>query len=120
MSLDQNLFTLNISARDADPTVVDFVDPKGTVHYSRRRILGSTYGIEVFGTWISNLTAWARTYDALNVGLADPLSESTLASVSAPSATSKHKTLQLHNPDSVVELKSTGTLSFKWSFKWEE
>ena len=50
----------------------------------------------------------------------DTLSEGLLASVSAPSATSKHKTLQLHNPDSIVELKSTGVLSFKWSFKWEE
>ena len=33
----------------------------------------------------------------------DTLSEGLLASVSAPSATSKHKTLQLHNPDSIVE-----------------
>ena len=51
---------------------------------------------------------------------ADSLSEGLLATVSAPNATSKHKTVQLHNPDSIVELKHTGTLTFKWGFKWEE
>ncbi|THH13744.1 hypothetical protein EW146_g6498 [Bondarzewia mesenterica] len=50
----------------------------------------------------------------------EPLSESLLASATAPSATSKHKIIELHNPSQVVELKSVGTLSFKWSFKWEE
>ncbi|KAJ2973517.1 hypothetical protein NUW54_g12050 [Trametes sanguinea] len=49
-----------------------------------------------------------------------PLSESVLATVTAPSPTSKHKTIQLHNPDLIVELKYTGTIHFKWGFKWEE
>ena len=49
----------------------------------------------------------------------DPLSEALLASATAPSATSKHKTLELYNPSNVVELKYTGALSFRWSFKWE-
>lgn len=49
----------------------------------------------------------------------DPLSEALLASATAPSATTKHKTLELYNPSKVVELKYTGTLSFRWSFKWE-
>lgn len=40
--------------------------------------------------------------------------------MTAPSATSKHKTMELYNPTKVVELKFTGTLSFKWAFKWEE
>ena len=40
--------------------------------------------------------------------------------MSAPGPTSKHKTLQLYNPDLIVELKYTGTISFKWGFKWEE
>lgn len=52
--------------------------------------------------------------------VADPLSGSVLATATAPHATSKHKTLQLHNPEAVVELKYTGTLTFKWGFKWEE
>ena len=52
--------------------------------------------------------------------VAEPLSGSVLATATAPHATSKHKTLQLHNPEAVVELKYTGTLTFKWGFKWEE
>lgn len=51
---------------------------------------------------------------------ADPLSESLLATATAPNAASKHKTIELHNPSSVVELKYSGTISFKWRFKWEE
>ncbi|KAG6370928.1 hypothetical protein JVT61DRAFT_10775 [Boletus reticuloceps] len=44
---------------------------------------------------------------------------SPVASATAPSATSKHKTLELYNPSKVVELRYTGTLTFQWSFKWE-
>lgn len=50
MSLDKNLFTLNFTANAADPDVVDLVDPVGTVHYRKRRVLGDTYTIEVSGT----------------------------------------------------------------------
>lgn len=50
----------------------------------------------------------------------DPLSQSLLATATAPSATSKHKTIELHNPSKIVELKFTGTLTFKWRFQWEE
>ncbi|KZT64601.1 hypothetical protein DAEQUDRAFT_732458 [Daedalea quercina L-15889] len=99
MSLDQNLFTLNLVPNTEEPLdVVDLVDPSGTVHYRKRRVHGETYTIEVY----------------------DPLSTSLLATASAPHAASKHKTVQLYNPDAVVELKYTGTLSFKWGFKWEE
>ncbi|KAI0666872.1 hypothetical protein C8Q78DRAFT_983503 [Trametes maxima] len=98
MSLDQNLFTLNVTPRADDRNTLDLVDPKGVVHYNKRRVPGTEYGIEIL----------------------DPLSESVLATVTAPSPTSKHKTLQLYNPDLIVELKYTGTLHFKWGFKWEE
>ncbi|KAL7280938.1 hypothetical protein ACG7TL_005887 [Trametes sanguinea] len=98
MSLDQNLFTLNVSQRADDRNVLDLVDPNGVTHYSKRRIPSNEYNIEVF----------------------DPLSESVLATVTAPSPTSKHKTIQLYNPDLIVELKYTGTIHFKWGFKWEE
>ena len=50
----------------------------------------------------------------------DPMSQSLLASATAPHATSKHKTIELYNPSQVVEFKSTGTLTFRWSFGWEE
>lgn len=50
----------------------------------------------------------------------DPMSQSLLASATAPHATSKHKTIELYNPSQVVEFKSTGTLTFRWSFSWEE
>lgn len=98
MSLDQNLFTLNVTPNAEHPSVVDLVDPKGTVHYQKEREPGTLYRINVY----------------------EPLSESLLASATAPSATSKQKIIKLHNPSQVVELKSIGTLSFKWSFKWEE
>ncbi|KAL6299531.1 hypothetical protein BKA93DRAFT_829811 [Sparassis latifolia] len=98
MSLDQNLFTLHISPNADDPTIVDLADPAGNLHYRKQLVPGNVYVINVY----------------------DPLSESLLATATAPSAISKHKTIQLHNPETIVELKSTGTLSFKWSFKWEE
>ncbi|KAI0628208.1 hypothetical protein C8Q77DRAFT_1068400 [Trametes polyzona] len=98
MSLDQNLFTLNVTARPDDRNTIDLIDPNGVVHYTKRRVPGTEYTIEML----------------------DPLSESVLATVTAPSATSKHKTLQLYNPDLVVELKYTGTIHFKWGFKWED
>lgn len=50
----------------------------------------------------------------------DPLSESLLITATAPSATSKAKVLELNNPTQVVELRYTGTISFRWGFKWEE
>lgn len=40
----------------------------------------------------------------------EPLYDSLLATVTAPSASSKHKTIELHNPSVPVELKHTGTL----------
>ena len=52
--------------------------------------------------------------------LQDFNSESLLAVATAPSASSKTKTIELQNPTVPVELKYTGTLSFKWGFKWEE
>ncbi|KAH7885823.1 hypothetical protein F5I97DRAFT_1158855 [Phlebopus sp. FC_14] len=103
MSLDKNLFTLlfapnNNSTSDPAGTVVDLIDPSGIVHYRKRRIPGQVYRAELY----------------------DPISEALLASATAPSPTSKHKTLELYNPSKVVELKFTGTLSFRWSFRWEE
>lgn len=104
MSLDRNLFTLLLtpnaaaSRPDEGVTVVDLVDPNGTVHYRKRRFAGGVYKAELY----------------------EPVSGSLLACMTAPSATSKHKTMELYNPTKVVELKFTGTLSFKWAFKWEE
>ncbi|KAL1714580.1 hypothetical protein EV715DRAFT_209253 [Schizophyllum commune] len=98
MSLDKNLFTLLFTPNKDAPNVTDLVDPAGTIHYRKQRIPGSTYAVEVY----------------------DPMSESLLVKVSAPATTSKTKVLELCNPTSVVELKYTGTLSFRWSFKWED
>lgn len=98
MSLDKNLFTLHFTPNKDAPNVTDLIDPAGTIHYRKQRLPGATYEVEVY----------------------DPPSESLLVRVSAPASTSKVKTLELCNPTSVVELKYTGTLSFRWSFKWEE
>jgi len=98
MSLDKNLFTLLFTPNNDHPNVIDLVDPSGTVHYRKQRVLTPEYKIEVY----------------------DPMSESLLATAAAPAAISKFKTIELCNPTSIVELKYTGTLSFRWSFKWEE
>ncbi|KAL1743221.1 hypothetical protein HDZ31DRAFT_74988 [Schizophyllum fasciatum] len=98
MSLDKNLFTLHFIPNPDAPNVTDLVDPAGTIHYRKQRVPGAAYAVEVY----------------------DPMSESLLVKVSAPASTSKTKVLELCNPTSVVELKYTGTLSFRWSFKWEE
>ncbi|KAH9016680.1 hypothetical protein EDB83DRAFT_2438875 [Lactarius deliciosus] len=98
MSLDRNLFTLNIVPNERDPAVQDLVLPSGVVHYFKEREAGTLYRINLF----------------------DPMSQSMLASATASHASSKHKTIELHNPTQVVEFKSTGTLVFKWGFTWEE
>ncbi|KAJ6497837.1 hypothetical protein C8R45DRAFT_984411 [Mycena sanguinolenta] len=98
MSLDQNLFTLIVTPSTENPNVVDYVDTAGRAHYRKQRIPGPVYKTEVY----------------------DPLSEALLVTATAPSASSKIKFLELCNPTKTVELKYTGTLSFKWSFKWEE
>ncbi|KAI0316520.1 hypothetical protein OF83DRAFT_1060194 [Amylostereum chailletii] len=100
MSLDQNLFTLNITPNASDPSLVDLVDPTGKVHYHKQRELDAA--------------------PAYRIGVYDPLSQALLATASGPAATSKVKVIELHNPSHVVELKSVGTLSFKWAFKWED
>lgn len=98
MSLDQNLFTLQFTPHKDYPNVIDLVDPSGVLHYRKQRIASPEYKIEVY----------------------DPLSESLLVTATAPSATSKTKVLELNNPTQIVELKYTGTISFRWGFKWEE
>ncbi|KAJ6602179.1 hypothetical protein B0H10DRAFT_2167356 [Mycena sp. CBHHK59/15] len=98
MSLDQNLFTLIVTPSTENPNVVDLVDPAGRAHYRKQRAPGPVYKAEVY----------------------DPLSEALLVTATAPAASSKIKFLELCNPTMTVELKYTGTLSFRWSFKWEE
>lgn len=118
MSLDQNLFTLFLVPNTAFPagTVVDLTDTAGTVHYRKRRILQPQllYRIDMTGKRVHRCAPTSLTPPRL-----DPLSEALLASATSPSATSKHKTLALYNPAHVVELKYTGTLSFRWAFTWE-
>ncbi|KIY68379.1 hypothetical protein CYLTODRAFT_374506 [Cylindrobasidium torrendii FP15055 ss-10] len=98
MSLDQNLFTLVLTPNPDDASVVDLVDPAGTIYYRKQRTPNSpVYSVEVY----------------------DFMTESLLVKATAPSATSKTKILELYNPTSTVELKYTGTLTFRWSFKWE-
>ncbi|KAH9986102.1 hypothetical protein BJV74DRAFT_546014 [Russula compacta] len=98
MSLDRNLFTLNVVPNERNHAVQDLVLNTGTVHYHKEREAGQAYRINLF----------------------DPMSQSLLASAAAPHAASKHKTIELYNPSQVVEFKSTGTLMFRWSFNWEE
>jgi len=119
MSLDRNLFTLNVVLNESNPAVHDLVLPSGTVHYHKEREGGSSYRIYLFGAPGSSL-ACSDLKESTLTSCPDPMSQSLLASATAPHATSKHKTIELYNPSHVVEFKSTGTLTFRWSFSWEE
>lgn len=49
MSLDQNLFTLQLTPHKDYPGVIDLIDPSGTVHYRKQRAAVSEYKIEIYG-----------------------------------------------------------------------
>ncbi|KAG1764034.1 hypothetical protein EDD22DRAFT_979169 [Suillus occidentalis] len=80
MSLDQNLFTLLLTPNTSDPSglVTDLTDPSGNV-----------------STTTNNAYPGKSTKSRCTV---HPISESLLASATSPSATSKHKTIELYNP----------------------
>ncbi|KAF8329404.1 uncharacterized protein EI90DRAFT_3062502 [Cantharellus anzutake] len=50
----------------------------------------------------------------------DPYSSARLATVTAPHSSSKKKIITLHDPDVPVEFNFIGTMSFKWSFQFED
>jgi len=50
MSLDKNLFTLTFSPHKDNPNILDLVDPVGTIHYRKQKVVGSKeYKIELYG-----------------------------------------------------------------------
>ncbi|KAF8606033.1 hypothetical protein BDV93DRAFT_543190 [Ceratobasidium sp. AG-I] len=98
--LDKNLFTLTIDESKEETGATDLLDSNGEPVYRRR------WGDSKEGSYAVNIF--------------DPLSDSLLATVTAPNATSKNKLIELHNPTIKVELNFTGRLSFKWNFMWEE
>ncbi|CAE6417864.1 unnamed protein product [Rhizoctonia solani] len=98
--LDKNLYTLTIEESKDEPGATDLFDSDGVALYRRR------WGDSKEGSYAINLF--------------DHLSDSLLATVTAPNATSKNKSIELHNPTIVVELNFTGRLTFKWNFVWEE
>ena len=119
MSLDKNLFTLQFTPSPEDPNVISLVDPSGVVHYRKNRTQGSTYEIHVYGNAICT---WPLSAVQLSLpsSLIDPISGSQLIRGSSPNPASRHKTLELYNPSTIIELKDVGKVSFRWSFKWEE
>jgi len=116
MSLDQNLFTLQFVPHKQYNNVIDLLDSSGNLHYRKQRITSPEYKIEVYGNSHYSYQSIVLTQSKHK----DPLSESLLVTATAPSATSKTKILELKNPTQIVELKYTGTISFRWNFKWEE
>lgn len=97
--LDQNLFTLYLTPSPTSPTThLDLTSPStpGTPYYTRIRHPTPTYSIS----------------------LLDPSTHATLSTTTSPSPTSKSKTIELFNPPAVIELRYTGTLSFRWKFTW--
>ena len=56
MSLDRNLFTLNVVPNGSNPAVQDLILLlPGTVHYHKEREAGSSYRINLFGAPRSSL-----------------------------------------------------------------
>ncbi|KZT59885.1 hypothetical protein CALCODRAFT_421145, partial [Calocera cornea HHB12733] len=98
MALDANLFTLVLTPVKGDPSLVDLVDPNGEVHYRKRLISAQpTYEMSIF----------------------DPLTQALLCTVKGTNPMAKQKTIELFNPNVTVSFQYTGTLTFKWSFEWE-
>ena len=116
MSLDQNLFTLHVKPSETDPTVVDLVDPAGNIFYRKQRISGPVYASRVYGS--SQVALYSITFHERSK--VDFVSQSLLVTATAPSVNSKVKILELRNPSVPVELKSSGTFTVKWTFRWEE
>ena len=54
MSLDKNLFTLFFTPNKDHPNVIDLIDPVGTVHYRKQRVLTPEYKIELYGMYWMN------------------------------------------------------------------
>jgi hypothetical protein len=112
MTLDKNLFTLNLEPSKIVPGAVDLVDPSGTVHYRKQWVsngagtyLFSLSGVQSIDTHVTSFTELVYTYLQL-----EPLSESILATVAAPAPTAKEKSIELHNPSATVRLTFKGTL----------
>ncbi|KAJ3847281.1 hypothetical protein EV368DRAFT_51479 [Lentinula lateritia] len=97
MTLDQNLFTLQIKPSPADPTLVDLADPSGNVFYRKERSTGVGY----------------------NVSLYDSITQSLLVTAAAPIPTGKVIIIELLNPSVPVELKASGRFPVKWAFSWK-
>ncbi|KAJ3755677.1 hypothetical protein EV360DRAFT_49332 [Lentinula raphanica] len=98
MSLDQNLFTLQVTPSQTDSTIVDLADPAGNMFYRKQRLSGAVYATRVY----------------------DFVTQSLLVAATAPSVTSKVKIIELQNPSVPVELKAFGTFSVKWGFQWKD
>lgn len=123
MSLDQNLFTLAIAASTEEGGALDLTDPNTNTIYYRKRINPPTTDTPYsWGLWGKYFVAENRLVDILpalahwrfdvivNL-LLDPTSEGLLCTVTAPSAASKQKIIELHNPEAKVELSFAGSLS---------
>jgi len=96
MALDQNLFTLQLNRLPGEDGSIDLVDPAGALHYRKRRLDGA----HLFGVY-------------------EPLSDSLLAAIGS-SSNNKAKVIELFNPNAIIQIKYVGTLSFRWSFQWED
>ena len=60
MSLDQGIFSLNVTQREDDRTIVDLIDSKGVAQYTKRRLPGVEYKIEVYGAYTKRKPARVR------------------------------------------------------------
>jgi hypothetical protein len=99
MSLDNNLFTLWMIPSDQSPGDADCIDPQSSDVIYRKRRRTAVKGPEYF---------WS---------LLDPVyerflqrSDAMLATVTALGATTKTKTITLHDPDVPVQLTFAGTV----------
>lgn len=105
--LDKSLFTLTIDESKEEAGATDLFDSNGEPLYRRRwgDSKEGSYAVNIFGQYTGGI--YLGMYLCRIV---DPLSDSLLATVTAPNATSKNKLIELHNPTIKVELNFTGRL----------
>ena len=111
MSLDKNLFTLWMVPSEKSPGDLDCIDPPSSEVIYRKRRRTAVKGPEYFWSILDPVYGGVDYCFALNThsGLLQR-SEAMLATVTAPGATAKTKTITLHDPDVPVQLTFTGTV----------
>jgi hypothetical protein len=111
MSRYEHLFTLLCSPSALRPNDIDLIEADSSGTLLRRPEIDQP---DEPAAYTVSMDSAAQT---LNV--VDPLSGSSLVTVESV-VPNKLRSIKLHNPEAVIELKNKTLLSFDWSFKWQD